>query len=275
MGTRRRKMGGQCRFAGGRGEHSVASSYSDDPEGNAVFAEHLSRAFAVERQKRLLDEATAAHAVRQARAAADPTRRRAADPIRALSSDAERVLLRDGTAVVIRTVEASDGPLLFDGFARLSLRSRYARFFTAKPQLTAAEVRYFTDVDHYDHDAIGALDPVTGRGIGIARFVRSRTDAQSADVAVTVVDEWHRRGVGTELLLRLAARARRVGIYAFTAMVHADNEAMISLLRNGHPGVELTGVDGDVLEYEIGLTSFSVRSRAADTPSGRGVAVGC
>jgi GNAT superfamily N-acetyltransferase len=179
-----------------------------------------------------------------------------------LSSGGEKVLLRNGYVVLIRPVRPSDADLLLAGFARLSLRSRYARFLTAKTELTPDEVRYFTHVDHYDHDAVGAIDPLTGRGVGIARFVRSGTETQDAEVAITVVDEWQRRGVGTALLTRLAERARRVGIFSFTAVVAADNVAMIGLLRRGHPGIELTGVDGDVLEYAIALGSFTGRLTA-------------
>lgn len=177
----------------------------------------------------------------------------------AATAAAEQVVLRCGSAVLVRPVQPSDGELLLDGFARLSLRSRFTRFLAAKQQLTPAEVRFFTDVDHYDHEALGVLDPRTGCGIGIARFIRSRTDATQAEVAITVVDAWQRCGVGTALLTRLAARARRVGIFSFTAVVSADNDAMIGLLRNGHRGVELIGLDGDVLEYEIALTPFTAR----------------
>jgi GNAT superfamily N-acetyltransferase len=170
---------------------------------------------------------------------------------------AEPVCLRDGTAVLVRPVQPTDGALLLDGFARLSLQSRYGRFLTAKRELTPAEVRFLTCVDHHDHDAIGAIDPMTGRGVGVARFVRSKTDPQAAEVAITVVDEWQRRGVGTLLLRRLAERARNAGVFYFTAVVAAENDAMIGLLRNGHSGVELTAMDGAVLEYQISLASFT------------------
>ena len=180
-----------------------------------------------------------------------------ASPVMTATAVPEAVELRCGSLIVIRPVQPTDGELLLDGFARLSVRSRYARFLTAKRELTPAEVRFFTDVDHYDHDALGAIDPRTGRGIGVARFVRSRTDAQRAEVAITVVDDWQRCGVGTALVTRLAVRALRVGVFSFTAVIGADNEAMIGLLRNAHPGVELTSVDGNVLEYEIALTGFA------------------
>ena len=81
-------------------------------------------------------------------------------------------MLRDGSAVLIRQVRSTDAPLLADGFDRLSAASRQMRFLGVKKQLSAAELRYLTDVDHHDHEALGALDLADGHGVGIARYVR-------------------------------------------------------------------------------------------------------
>src|ERR1700735_618848 len=75
------------------------------------------------------------------------------------------VTLRDGSKVLIRQVQSTDAPLLTDGFARLSPRSRQLRFLTGKKELSGAELRYFTDVDHHDHEALGALNHADGRGV--------------------------------------------------------------------------------------------------------------
>src|SRR5436305_13641087 len=53
------------------------------------------------------------------------------------------VALRDGSKVLIRPVQGTDAPLLADGFARLSPRSRRMRFLTTKKELSGAELRYF------------------------------------------------------------------------------------------------------------------------------------
>src|SRR5215472_18945714 len=98
------------------------------------------------------------------------------------------VVLRDGSAVLIRQVRSTDAPLLADGFARLSPRSRWMRFLGAKTIMSAAELRYFTEVDHHDHEAIGALSAADGRGVGIARYVRDADDPQAAEIAVTIVE---------------------------------------------------------------------------------------
>jgi hypothetical protein len=108
------------------------------------------------------------------------------------------VVLRDGS-----TVRPVDAQLLADGFTRLSARSRRLRFLTPKQALSPAELRYSTDVDHHDYEALGALDHPGGRGVGIARYIRDADDPQAAEIAVTIIDDWQGRGLGTELVAQL------------------------------------------------------------------------
>jgi RimJ/RimL family protein N-acetyltransferase len=153
--------------------------------------------------------------------------------------------------VLIRPVRSADAPLLADGFARLSDRSRRLRFLAPKQALSPAELGYFTDVDHHDHEALGALDHADGRGVGIARYVRDAGDPQAAEIAVTVIDDWQGRGLGTELVAQLSERARSEGIRRFTALVAADNPAMARLLRNVR--ADLVRHESGALQYEITL----------------------
>jgi RimJ/RimL family protein N-acetyltransferase len=160
-------------------------------------------------------------------------------------------MLRDGSTVLIRQVRGIDAPLLADGFARLSARSRQMRFLGNKHTLSEAELRYLTEVDHHDHEALGALCPADGRGVGIARYVRDTDDPRAAEIAVTIADDWQGRGLGTELLARLSDRARQAGISRFTATVSADNVAMTGLL--GKMGAELAGRGPGTVEYHVAL----------------------
>jgi RimJ/RimL family protein N-acetyltransferase len=178
------------------------------------------------------------------------------------------VALRDGSKVLIRQVHSTDAPLLADGFARLSPQSRRMRFLTGKKELSGAELRYFTDVDHHDHEALGALNHADGRGVGIARYIRHADDPHAAEIAVTIVDDWQGRGLGTELLMRLSGRARCEGIHRFTALVAEDNTAMARLLRN--MSAHLVGRSPGTVEYEITLmpppasTTTSAAGRCQD-----------
>jgi GNAT superfamily N-acetyltransferase len=164
----------------------------------------------------------------------------------------ETVVLRDKSAVLIRQVRRDDAPLLADGFDRLSDASRQMRFLTDKKALSATELRYFTNIDHRDHEALGALDHADGRGVGIARYVRDADDPRAAEIAITVIDDWQGRGLGTELLARLSDRARQEGIRRFTALVSAHNVAMTGMLQN--ISGKLVCYGPGTVEYEIALS---------------------
>jgi len=142
---------------------------------------------------------------------------------------AGRTRLRDGSSVLIRPIVPEDRELLRSGFEQLSQRSRYMRFQAPLARLSDEQLSYLTAVDHHDHEALLALDPDTGNGVGVARFVRVNDGV--AECAVTVVDHWQRRGVATELLDRLVARAREEGVERFTALVMAENADALRVLE--------------------------------------------
>ena len=228
---------------------------------------HIQAALASERVRDLLAEAVVASRTRQVRphrqwlgtpaACWRPIRRLAGWLLsgwrsgRPYATRGSRAVLRDGSEVLIRPIGTADAPLLADGFARLSARSRQMRFLMAKRELSPAELRYFTEIDHHDHEALGAVDRANGRGVGVARYVRSAEDARSAEIAVTVVDEWQGRGLGTELVAQLAERAREEGIRRFTALVAADNAAMTGLARS--VGADLVRRESATVVYEVPL----------------------
>jgi RimJ/RimL family protein N-acetyltransferase len=164
----------------------------------------------------------------------------------------EHIGLRDGSEVAIRRLTKADGARLLDAFERLSVESRAHRFLSPKSHLTSDEVRYLTDVDGEHHEALAAFDAESGAMVGVARYVRLEPGSDAAEVAVTVVDDWQGRGLGTALLERVSARARQAGIQRFTALVAADNAAMIELLRGIGAGIH-AHVSSGALEYEIEL----------------------
>jgi RimJ/RimL family protein N-acetyltransferase len=138
--------------------------------------------------------------------------------------------LRDGDQILIRPINPEDSDELSAGMERLSEESRYRRFFTPASRLSASQLRYLTEVDHHDHEALVAVQPDTEHGIGVARFVRSAADPELAEVAVAVADSWHGRGVATALLGRLTERAREEGIRRFSAEILAENQPMLELI---------------------------------------------
>ena len=140
------------------------------------------------------------------------------------------MLLRDGTVLDVRPVEPGDRDLIRRGFERLSPESRYRRFLSPAPRLHDRMLTFLTEVDHRDHEALLTLDAATGEVVGVARFVRLESDPASAEVAVTVVDDWQRRGLGTALLDALADRARAESVTRFTGVALAENRDVLGLL---------------------------------------------
>jgi GNAT superfamily N-acetyltransferase len=137
-------------------------------------------------------------------------------------------------------------------FDQLSPRSRQQRFLTAKPRLTAADLRALTDVDGNHHVALVARD-VAGRAIGIARFVRDRDDPATAEAAVTVVDAWQGRGVGTRLARALSDRARELDITRVSLVIAHANEAAARLMHLVAGDVTRVGWDSGTVDFEISL----------------------
>ena len=165
--------------------------------------------------------------------------------------------------IVLRPVRPDDKWLLAEGFARLSAESRYRRFLAPIPELSEEQLRYFTEVDHHDHEALAALDPVTGRGVGIARFVRLVDRSQVAEAAVTVADDWQGRGLGTLLLEALAQRAREEGVSTFTALLLATNREMLEVLEH-IARVRVVDRQTGTVEVEVDLPAVGIGPELRD-----------
>jgi GNAT superfamily N-acetyltransferase len=166
-------------------------------------------------------------------------------------SEHEATLWR-GDRVLIRPIRADDKQWLTGLFDHLSPESRYRRFFSPMKDLRDSQLHYHTEVDHHKHEALVASDPATGAGLGVARFIRLDSDPTVAEVAVTVIDDWQGRGLGTELLHELADRAREEGIERFNAMVLDGNRPMVELLRE-LGDTRVTGHDSGVIELLMDL----------------------
>jgi GNAT superfamily N-acetyltransferase len=168
----------------------------------------------------------------------------------ARADSTEHVALKDGSEVRIRAVRPEDKPLFVAAWSRLSEESVFKRFLHPRRELSVDELAFFTEIDHVDHEAIGAL--AGQEGVGVARYVRWTERPHAAEAAVVVVDDWQNRGLGGKLLRRLCARATENGVRLFTAELLASNEAMLTLLEQLGT-VTLTRRDGPRIDVDIEL----------------------
>ncbi len=147
--------------------------------------------------------------------------------------EAHAVELRDRTRVHLRPIVPEDEPLLHEAVAAMSERTVYFRFFSPVKRMSDALAHRLAVVDYNDRFALVATTHRPAgkeRIVGVARYDRARgTDV--AEVAVAVIDEFQRRGLGSQLLAELARVARKHGIKSFQLIVLPENREMLGLLR--------------------------------------------
>lgn len=145
-------------------------------------------------------------------------------------------------SVTVRPLHREDADLELRFGLGLSEASRYSRFFGGTrftPELLATLV----NVDFSRDLALIATTVVAGAEtpIGVARYVLL-PDAEAAEFAVTVADDWQGCGVGKLLLARLVEIARERGLKRLVGETLATNQAMSRVAASAgfrvgtHPG---------------------------------------
>ena len=185
----------------------------------------------------------------------DASRTPAVEPVAAASGHGS--LTPSGDTLVLPTVAASgsgrsaraDRDRLAALFARLSPESRYRRFLTPKPALTAREIVYLTDIDRFRHEAVAAVDPRDGLIVGVGRYVRFADRPSVAEVSLEVADELQGMGIGTALATHIVQHARGHGVALLTASTLWDNRPARAILRG--LGFRARASQGSVIELEL------------------------
>lgn len=175
------------------------------------------------------------------------------------------VALRDGTRVRIRPIRPDDKERLQQGLRALSPQSRYRRFHTPLEAFTTEQLHYLTEIDYADHMAWVAERPdrPDEPGLGVARYVRLPDEPGVADAAVTVVDAYQGRGLGSLLLAALSRSAVAAGVAVLRNYVLADNDAMLALLDE----LGATRVDEGEGVYRVDMPLPADPADLADTPA--------
>ena len=164
--------------------------------------------------------------------------------------------LPDGTQIQIRPIEPGDKTRLSIALRRLSQQSIYRRFLGAKPKLSAAELRYLTEIDGHNHIALVAFlagDPESI--VAVARCVRLLEAPDTADFAIVVGDPLQGRGLGSLLARELATAARSAGIRRFSATMAGENVAVRRLIAHFTQTLEHDELAGGVREVVVKLAA--------------------
>ncbi len=106
------------------------------------------------------------------------------------------------------------------------------RFLGSKRYFSEKELEYLTTIDGWNHYAIGIEESEKlKRGVAIIRMVRSVELPTEAEVAITIIDEYQKMGLGSFLidLIILAALEREITTLSFTFL--PQNLALPRLLN--------------------------------------------
>jgi GNAT superfamily N-acetyltransferase len=135
----------------------------------------------------------------------------------------------DGRTLLVRPVNLGDVERLARLFSRLSPQTVLFRFFRPLTKLTPMELVRLAGVDHRRREALVVLDD--DEIVAVARY-DAYQGCCDAELAITVEDAWHRRGIGRELTARLTLLAIERGFDTFRANILAVNRPALALVRS-------------------------------------------
>jgi acetyltransferase len=156
--------------------------------------------------------------------------------------------LGDGARIRVRPMRLDELIGVPRLFTQLSARSRYQRFLAAKRSLDPTTIANLADavtdpasavlvavVRHLSHDEIiGGIRvvPCARRGNG--------------EFAITIIDAWQGRGVGSLLLRAMVRAARRLGYHRIEGWILPTNTAMLMAAKHAGFRVIAGARDGSV-----------------------------
>jgi len=141
--------------------------------------------------------------------------------------------LRDGTVAILRPLGPEDRDRVRRALDGLSGATRYARFFAHVERFSSTQLDYLTTVDQHSHIAWIATDAGSADvpAAGFGRFVRVPDEPETAELAITIVDAYQQRWLGTTMLGLLYHRARAGGIRTLRCYVPPVGGAFADRLR--------------------------------------------
>ncbi len=151
-------------------------------------------------------------------------------------------LLTDGTTIEIRPARPDDFDAVRDMHAKMSQENLYLRFFSMSPIAATQEARRICREPSPDHAAL--LGVLAGQVVGCGAYEVAGDGSRSAEVALSVADDMHNRGVGTLLLEHLVSLARGAGIRTLVAETLTDNTLMLQVFANAGLRAHRTLQDG-------------------------------
>jgi GNAT superfamily N-acetyltransferase len=145
----------------------------------------------------------------------------------------------------------------------LSLRSRFLRFFSPVAPPTSAVLRGMCGAGPGTDALVATADGVVVGHVMASDVAGPDGRRPVADIGLVVADRWQGRGLGSQMLSQVIARAAARGVVGLVMEVLPENRRMLAMIARGFPSAG----------YEFGGGSVTVRvplPGAAPAGHGRG-----
>jgi GNAT superfamily N-acetyltransferase len=133
--------------------------------------------------------------------------------------------------VQVRGASAADCEAIKTFVAGLSLRARFLRFFTPASPPTPAVLRGLCGGGRTT-DVLVATAGGTVIGHAMAADSTGPDGSRVTDIGLVVADHWQHRGVGSDLLGLVIARAAARGVSALEMDVLPENRPMLAMISS-------------------------------------------
>lgn len=184
---------------------------------------------------------------------------------------APRLVLRDGTVADVRRTTPEDRDLMRRFFHDLSPESRRRRFFTAGEPADQLIDKLCDSADEQRSVTLVAVrrEGDDTRFIAVGSYLAGAPGV--AEAAFAVDDRFQGKGLGTDLLERLATIAAAHGFQRFEASTLTDNTAMLEVFRDS--GFQVRSKTGaGVVDVALTLTASAAGVVSAETRHRRATA---
>jgi GNAT superfamily N-acetyltransferase len=159
----------------------------------------------------------------------------------------------------VRAASAADCEAIRSFVAGLSLRARYLRFFTPAATPSASVLRGLCGAGRTT-DVLLATAGGAVVGHAMAADVVGPDGCRMTDIGLMVSDRWQGRGVGSDLLDRIIARAAARGVSGLEMEILPENRRMLSMIARRWAGAR----------YEYGGGAVTVRVALPGSPGAEG-----
>jgi GNAT superfamily N-acetyltransferase len=170
-----------------------------------------------------------------------------------------RVSTAPGGSIEIRAASAADCEAIKSFVIGLSLRSRFLRFFSPVAPPSSTVLRGMCGAGR-GTDALVATENGVIIGHAMAADVIGPDGCRVTDIGLVVTDRWQNRGIGSEMLSRVIARAAARGVSGLVMEVLPENRRMLAMITRRWADAG----------YEFGGGSVTVRVRLPETPAAKG-----